>query len=161
MYYPREAERDNLYNRIVLLTLVCIIVLGIAAMAMREGGRYALLRIGAVETTGTIMQVESLPRNSGAVIVHYRYNDRSGRAHDAEYLDTRFGEQSQYVEGGPVALVYCHWFPSINSITERLHQLRPGFYIMTGGVLIVMLLFGISLLTFWKIGRMSAEDVYY
>jgi hypothetical protein len=161
MYYPREAERDNLYNRIILLTLVCIIVLGIAAMAMREGGRYALLRISAVETFATITQIEALPRNSSAAILHYRYNDPSGHAHEGEYLDTRYGEQSRYVEGGPIALVYCDWFPSINSLAEQLNHLRPGFFIMTGGVLIVMVLFGISLLTFWKIGRMSAEDVYY
>ena len=81
MYYPREAERDNLYNRIILLTLVCILVLGIAAMAMREGGRYALLRISAVETSATVTQIEPLPRNSSAAILHYRYNDQSGHSH--------------------------------------------------------------------------------
>jgi hypothetical protein len=161
MYYPREAERDNLYNRIILLTLVSIIVLGIAAMAMREGGRYALLRLSPVETFATITQIESLPRNSSAAIIHFRYTDQSGHAHDAEYLDTRYGEQHRYVEGGPVALVYCDWFPSINSLAEQLNHLRPGFFIMTGGVLIVLVLFGLSLLTFWRMGRMSAEDVYY
>jgi hypothetical protein len=33
MYYPREAEKDHLFNRVILLTVACCVVLILAGMA--------------------------------------------------------------------------------------------------------------------------------
>ncbi|WP_263262347.1 DUF3592 domain-containing protein [Pseudomonas sp. RIT-PI-S] len=161
MYYPREAERDNLYTRVILLTLACIVLLGIAAMARRDGSLYSALQLSAVDAAGTVTRIEWLPRNSRAAIIQYRYSDSAGEAHEGEYVDAFYSEDTQYTQGGPVQLVYSGWFPSMSSIAEHEHRLRPGFYIMAGGVLTALVLLGICGYTLGRIGRMTAEDVRY
>jgi hypothetical protein len=57
MYYPREAEKDHLFNRVILLTVACCVVLILAGMARHEGIAYAAIRLSPVETTGTVTQL--------------------------------------------------------------------------------------------------------
>lgn len=40
MFYPREAKKDHLYNRIVLLTVACLILLFLASLAKHSGSIY-------------------------------------------------------------------------------------------------------------------------
>lgn len=153
MFDPREAERDNLYNRVVLLTIACCVLLALAAMARHEGLTYAALRWTGAQVTGTITQLEEIPRNPDANIVHYRYVDQDNRSHEGEYLDSRCGEKQDCDIDQDVALLYSRWFPEFSAIAANLHTYRPGFYIMSGGVLLSLLFFGIP---FWTLGRISA-----
>jgi hypothetical protein len=36
MYYPREAEKDHLFHRVILPTVACCVVLILTAMARHE-----------------------------------------------------------------------------------------------------------------------------
>ncbi|MFV2950269.1 hypothetical protein ACNIZR_33440, partial [Pseudomonas japonica] len=48
------------YNRVILLTFACCVLLGLAAMARQQGAVYAAIQWSAVEVTGTVTQVESI-----------------------------------------------------------------------------------------------------
>lgn len=161
MFHPREAARDNLFNRVTLLTIACIVLLSIAVMARKDGIRYAALRVDSVETTGRVTLVELPPGNSETGIVHYQYSDNSPEMRAGEYFDPRYSTGTQYEVGDAIQLQYCRWLPSISSTAEQLPRLVPSFYIMVGSVTFALLLLGISWLTICQISRMSAEDVYY
>lgn len=161
MFYPREAARDHLYNRVVMLTIACIVALFIAVMAKKDGIRYAALLVDASETIGMVTLVELPPGNSQTGIVQYRYSDDSARSHEGEYFDPRYSTGIQYDVGSPIQLRYCRWLPSISSTVDQLPGLVPGFYMMTGALIVALLLLGISLLTICQISRMKAEDAYY
>ncbi len=49
MFYPREAEKDHLYNRIVLLTVACCVLLFLPSLAKDSGSIYGTTRWSAVE----------------------------------------------------------------------------------------------------------------
>lgn len=161
MYYPREAEKDHLYNRVILLTVACCVLLALAAMARQQGAVYAAIQWSAVEVTGTVTQLEDIPRNDMVKIIHYRYFDNDGQVHDDECWDKRYREHAPYEVGQDISLVYSRWFPRVSSITTELHTYRPGFYIMTGGVLLTLLFLGISFKTLGRIFTLKQEDRFY
>ncbi|MCP1444791.1 hypothetical protein J3D54_003923 [Pseudomonas sp. GGS8] len=161
MFYPREAEKDHLYNRIILLTIACCVLLSLAAMARHQGSIYATIQFSAVEVTGTVTQLENIPRTNMAKIIHYQYVDYDRQVHDGEYWDERYAERPQYEVGQDISLLYSRWFPRVSSITTELHTYRPGFFIMTGGVLLALLFLGISFRTISRISAMKQEDRFY
>lgn len=161
MFYPREAEKDHLYNRVILLTIACCVLLSLAAMARHQGSIYGAIQLSAVEVTGTVTQLEDIPRSSSAKIIHYQYIDHDRQVHEDKYWDERYGENSQYQVGEGISLLYSGWFPQISSITTELHTYRPGFFIMTGGVLLALLFLGISFRTMSRIFAMKQEDRFY
>lgn len=144
MFHPREAARDHLFNRVTMLTIACIVLLGFALMASEDGIRYAALRMSPFETIGTVTWVELPPEDSRTAIVHYQYSDNSSDVLEAEYFYPRYDTGTQYEAGDAIQLKYCRWSPSINSPVERLPSLVPGFYIMAGTLGLVLLLLGIS-----------------
>ncbi|MDO7897438.1 DUF3592 domain-containing protein [Pseudomonas citrulli] len=161
MFHPREAEKDHLYNRIVLLTVACCVLLFLASMAKQSGTIYGAIQWSAVEVTGTVTQLESIPMNENGMIIHYRYLDGDQQPHDDEYADQRYSEHNQYEVGGDVPLLYSRWFPQISSIASELHTYRPGFIIMAGGIALTLLFFAISFTTFGQIYRIKDEDRFY
>lgn len=54
MYYPREAEKDHLYTRIILLTVACCVLLFLASLAKHSGIIYGAIQWSAVEVKGTV-----------------------------------------------------------------------------------------------------------
>lgn len=161
MFYPREAEKDNLYNRIVLLTVACLILLFLASLAKHSGIIYGAIQWSAVEVKGTVTQLESIPMNENGMIIRYRYLDSDQQVHEDEYPDQRYNEHDQYEVGGDVPLLYSRWFPQISSIATELHTYRSGFFVMTGGVLLTLVFLWISFRTFGRIYRMKEEDRFY
>ncbi|WP_339526483.1 DUF3592 domain-containing protein [Pseudomonas sp. EL_65y_Pfl2_R96] len=161
MFYPREAEKDHLYNRVILLSIACCVLLSLAAMARHQGSIYAIIQLSAAEVTGTVTQLEDIPRNSMVKIIRYQYVDHDRQVHEGEYQDQRYDEHSQYEVGQDISLLYSRWFPRVSSITTELHTYRPGFFIMTGGVLLALLFLGISFRTISRIFAMKQEDRFY
>lgn len=161
MFYPREAEKDHLFNRVILLTVACCVVLLLASMARGEGILYAALKLGAIETSGTVTQLDDIQMNSDGKIIHYTYTDDKGQVHEAEYVDERYAQNTHYETGGPIPLLYSRWLPEKNSIASQVESNRPGFYIMTGGVLLALLFLGISFRTLGRIYAMKEEDKFY
>jgi len=82
MFYQREAEKDHLYNRIVLLTVACCVLLFLASMAKHSGSIYGAIRWSAVEVKGTVTQLERIPMNANGIILHYRYVDSDQQVHE-------------------------------------------------------------------------------
>lgn len=161
MFYPREAERDHLYNRVILLTIACCVLLLLAAMARQEGSIYAAIQLGALETKGTVTQLEDIPMNKNGKVIHYQFIDHDGHVHEDEYIDERYGQKIRYDVNGDISLLYSRWLPQINSITTELHTYRPGFYIMTGGVLLALLFLAMSIRTISHIFALKQEDRLY
>lgn len=161
MYYPREAEKDHLYNRVILLTFACCVLLGLVAMARQQGAVYAAIQWSAVEVTGTVTQVEAIPRNDTVKLIHYRYVDGDGRAHEDQCWDKRYDEHAPYAVGQDISLVYSRWLPQVSSITTVLRSYRPGFYIMASGILLTLLFLGISFKTLGRISTLKQEDRFY
>jgi len=161
MFYPREAEKDHLYNRIVLLTVACCVLLLLASLAKHSGTIYGAIQWSAVEVKGTVTLLESIPMNENGIIIHYRYTDSDQQVHEDEYPDQRYNEHDQYEVGGDVPLLYSRWFPQISSIATELHTNRASFFVMAGGVLLTLVFLGISFRTFGRIYRMKEEDRFY
>jgi hypothetical protein len=161
MSYPREAEKDHLYNRVILLTVACCVLLLLAAMARHEGLAFAAIKLGEVEITGTVTYVGDIPRNSAAKIVHYDYVDQDGQLHEDRYRTGGYDQSISFETGQNIPLVYSAWFPGISSPATQLGTLRPGFIIMSGGVLLTLLLLGISYRTMGRISAMKREDRFY
>lgn len=161
MFYPREAEKDHLYNRIVLLTIACLMLLFLASLAKNSGIVYGAIQWSAVEVNGTVTQLEGIPMNKNGVIIHYRYLDDDQQVHEDEYPDQRYNEHAQYAVGAEVPLLYSRWFPQINSIATELHTHRASFLVMTGGVLLALICLWISFRTFGRIYRLKEEDRFY
>jgi hypothetical protein len=161
MYYPREAEKDHLFNRVILLTVACCVVLILAGMARHEGIAYAAIRLSPVETTGKVTQLDNILMNSDGKVIHYRYTDHDGQVHDDQFVDERYAQKTAYETGGSIELIYSRWLPGQNSIARELNGNRPGFYIMLGGVLLALFFLGISARTLGRIYAMKEEDRFY
>jgi len=161
MFYPREAERDHLYNRAILLTIACCVLLLLAAMAQQEGSIYAAIQLSSLEAKGTVTQLEDIPMNKDGKVIHYKFIDHDGHVQGGEYSDERYGQKIQYDVNGEISLLYSRWFPQISSITTELHTYRPSFYIMTGGILLTLLFLGVSIRTIGRIFAMKQEDCFY
>ncbi|WP_348970999.1 hypothetical protein [Pseudomonas atacamensis] len=161
MYYPREAAKDHLYNRVVMLTVACCVVLLLAGMARHQGILYALLNFNGAQTNGTVTQLEEILMNKNGKIIHYRYADELGQLHEGDFVDERYAEHTQYEVNGPIALLVSPWMPEKSAIASQLQSYRAGFYIMTGGVTISLLFLLISGRTFWQIQAMKEQDRYY
>jgi hypothetical protein len=161
MYYPREAEKDHLFNRVILLTVACCVVLILAGMARHEGIRYAAIQLGPVETVGTVTQLDDIRMNRDGKVIHYRYTDLDGQVHDNQYVDERYATKTAYETGGSIPLLYSRWLPAQSSIARELNGNRPGFYIMMGGGLLALLFLGISARTLGRIYAMKEEDRFY
>jgi hypothetical protein len=161
MFNTREAERDHLYNRVVLLTIACCVLLGLAAMAKREGLTYAAPQWNGAPVTGTVTLLEDIPRNRVAKIVHYRYVDQDNRPHEGQYLDSGCGERQDCDADQDVTLIYSRWFPEFSAIASDVHTYRPGFYIMSGGILLSLLFFGISFSTLGRISAMKRDQAQH
>ncbi|MOA54644.1 hypothetical protein D3C78_1783020 [compost metagenome] len=99
--------------------------------------------------------------NENGIIIHYRYTDGDQQVHEDEYVDQRYNEHTQYEVGGDVPLLYSRWFPQVSSIATELHTYRASFFVMAGGVLLTLVLLGISFMTFGSIYRMKEEDRFY
>lgn len=126
MFYPREAEKDHLYNRIVLLTVACCVLLFLASMAKDSGTIYGAIRWSAVEVQGTVTQLENMQMNKDGAVIHYRYIDNDQQVHEDAYADQRYSEHNHYEIGGEIPLLYSRWFPQISSIATELHTFRAG-----------------------------------
>jgi hypothetical protein len=161
MYYPREAEKDHLYNRIVLLTVACCVLLLLASLAKHSGSIYGAIRWSAVEVNGTVTQLESIPMNENGIILHYRYVDSDQQVQEDEYPDQRYREHRQYQVGEEIPLLYSRWFPQISSLATELNTYRASFIVMAGGVLLTLVCLGISFMTFGRIYGMKEEDRFY
>ncbi|CAI8810319.1 MULTISPECIES: DUF3592 domain-containing protein [Pseudomonas] len=161
MFYPREAARDHLYNRIVMMTVACCVVLLLAGMARQQGILYGALSFNGVETSGIVTELEEIMMNDNGMIIHYRYSDTQGQIHQGQYQDERYAEHTQYDIGGPVPLLVSRWLPDKSTLASELHTYRPGFYIMTGGFLLGLLCLLISGRTFWQIQAMKEQDRFY
>lgn len=161
IYYPREAAKDHLYNRIVMLTVACCVVLLLAGMARHQGILYALLNFNGAQTDGTVTQLEEIMMNKNGKIIHYRYADEHGQLHEGDFVDERYAEHTQYELNGPIALLVSPWMPEKSAIATQLQSYRAGFYIMTGGVILSLLFLLISGRTFWQIQAMKEQDRYY
>lgn len=161
MYYPREAAKDHLYNRVVMLTVACCVVLLFAGMARHQGILYALLNFNGAQTNGTVTQLEEILMNKNGKIIHYRYADELGQLHEGDFVDERYAEHTQYEVNGPIALLVSPWMPEKSAIASQLQSYRAGFYIMTGGVTLALLFLLISGRTFWQIQAMKEQDRYY
>ncbi|PWK39615.1 DUF3592 domain-containing protein [Pseudomonas sp. OV226] len=161
MFYPREAEKDHLYNRVILLTVACLVVLLLAGMARQEGMLYAAIQLVPIETTGTVTQLGDIRMNRDGKVIHYRYTDQDGQVHDDQYVDERYAQKTAFETGGSIPLIYSRWLPGQSSIARELNGNRPGFYIMMGGVLLTLLFLGISFRTLGRIARMKEEDRFY
>ncbi|RON66919.1 hypothetical protein BK669_02055 [Pseudomonas fluorescens] len=161
MYYPREAAKDHLYNRIVMLTVACCVVLLLAGMARNQGILYGVLNLNGVDTRGTVTQLENIPMNKNGKVIHYRYADEQGQVHEGQHADERYAEHTQYEVDGPISLLVSRWMPDKSCIASQLQSYKTGFYIMTGGVLLALLFLLISGRTFWQIQAMKEQDRFY
>ncbi|WP_122663676.1 DUF3592 domain-containing protein [Pseudomonas viridiflava] len=161
MYYPREAEKDHLYNRVILLIIACCVMLVLAAMARSSGLIYAAIKTGAVEVNATVTQVEDISRTSDMKLIHYRYVDQNEQTHEDAYVRDWPEKSESYEVGQTVPVLYSRWFPSKNSFSGKLNSHRPGFFIMTGCLSLALLTLLISLWTIRRIGILKAEDRYY
>jgi len=161
MFYPREAEKDHLYNRIVLLTIACVLLLFLASLAHHSGSIYGAIRWSPVEVKGTVTQLEDIPMNPDGKVIYYRYVDSDQQVHEDEYADQRYNEHDQYQVGGEISLLYSRWLPQISTIATELHTNRASFIVMAGGVSLTLVFFWISFRTFGRIYGMKQEDRYY
>jgi len=162
MYYPREAERDHLFNRAALLFFLILLACGIAMMSREDGLRYAALQMSPKEVTGTVTQVDEQWRGKSFLgqYVHYAFDDRTTQGEGMLYLGTSTPSGS-YLQGGPVEVVYSEWFPSYHNLATERRFGRPGFYIFSGCVAIIVLGFGLLFWTTHRIFRHREEDRHY
>ncbi|EJM08504.1 MULTISPECIES: DUF3592 domain-containing protein [Pseudomonas] len=161
MYYPREAAKDHLYNRIVMLTVACCVVLLLAAMAHKSGMLYGALSFNGVENRGSVTALEQIPMNANGKVIHYQYTDAQGQTHEGQHADERYVEHTQYEVDGPITLLVSPWMPDKSCIASQLQSYRTSFCIMTGGVLLALLFLLISGRTFWQIQAMKEQDRFY
>lgn len=161
MYYPREAEKDHLYNRVILLTIACCVLLAFAFMARGSGVIYGAIHLSPTEAVGTVAQIERFEKNSRFATIHYTYTDHDGQVHENSYFDAYYDEHPAYDVGGPIDIQYSAWFPSVSSLSSALHTYRMSFYIMATALLLVLLFLGISAWTINRIASMKAADRVY
>ncbi|MGE8186024.1 hypothetical protein [Pseudomonas sp. NPDC086278] len=161
MFYPREAEKDHLFTRVILLTFACCFVLMLAGMSRHEGLRYAAIQLSPVDITGTVTQLEEIRMNPNGKIIHYRYTDPDGKVHDDQYVDQRYAQKTAYEPGGSIALLVSGWLPAQNSIASELNGNRPGFYILLVSVALALWTLEISFKTMGRIYAMKEEDRFY
>lgn len=161
MYCPQETEKDHLYNRFILLGMALCVVVTLAIMARQQGVVYAAMQWSTVEVTGTVTRLEDIPRSDMLKIIHYRYLDNDQKVHEGEGLDKRYGEHPTYDVGQEISLVYSRGFPGISSTTRDLHSYRPGFYVLTSGVLLALVFLGIGLKLLKRIFVLKRKDRCY
>ena len=160
MYYAREAERDFLFTRAVLLFLFSLILALMLSLSVSRGAPHGLIKAGPVETVGQITQLESVgPRNS-STNVYYTFS-HEGQREDGMVNNSFYVQDPGYEVGDPVAIVYSKWFPTVHNIKANFHYSSPNFYITSVSASLIALCFALILWTVHRIYQHKAEDRYY
>jgi hypothetical protein len=160
MYYAREAERDFLFTRAVLLFLFTLILALMLALSISRGTPYGLIKAAPVETIGQVTQLESVgPRNS-STNVYYTFN-HEGRRQDGMVNNSSYVEDPGYEVGSLVPVVYSKWFPTVHNLKANFHASSPNFYIMSASAGLMLLCWMLIIRTVYRIYQHKAEDRYY
>jgi hypothetical protein len=160
MYYAREAERDFLFTRAVLLFLFTLILALILSLSVSRGARHGLIKAGPIETVGQITQLESVgPRNS-STNVYYTFS-HEGQREDGMVNNSFHVEDPGYEIGADVAVVYSRWFPSVHNIKANFHYSSPNFFILSVSASLMILCWVLILWTVHRIYQHKADDRYY
>ena len=137
MYYAREAERDFLFTRAVLLFLFSLILALMLSLSVSRGAPHGLIKAGPVETVGQITQLESVGPRKSSTNVYYTFS-HDGQREDGMVNNSFYVQDPGYEVGDPVAVVYSKWFPTVHNIKANFHYSSPNFYIMISMPQIVM-----------------------
>ena len=160
MYYAREAERDFLFTRAVLLFLFTLILALMLSLSISRGTPYGLIKAAPVETVGQITQLENVGPRHSSTNVYYTFS-HEGQREDGMVNNSFYVEDPGYEVGDPVPVVYSKWFPTVHNIKANFHASSPNFYIMIVSTGLILLFWGMITWTVYRIYQHKAEDRYY
>lgn len=160
MYYAREAERDYLFTRAVLLFLFTLILSLMLSLSVSRGAPHGLIKAAPVEAVGEITQLESVGPRNASTNVYYSFS-HEGQREDGMVNNSSFVEDPGYEVGDEVAVVYSKWFPTVHNIKANFHSSSPNFYIMSASSGLMIVCWMLILWTVHRIYQHKAEDRYY
>ena len=160
MYYPREAQRDFLFTRAVMLFVATLVLALMLFLSKDRGAPYALIKASPVETTGQVTQLESFGNWGTITNVYYSFKHDE---HDQDGMATTSGYAGGpvYEVGSPVQVVYSKWFPSVHNLKANFNSGRWNFYIMSASAVLIALCQALMFWTLFRIYRHKEEDRQY
>lgn len=159
MPYPREAERDYLYTRRIILVLFSLIAAFLMSACIDKGLSYLAIELDYNKTDATIVKVEE--KSDGLRLLTYSFVTTKGINKEVMIAArwNTFNHEPELGESLPV--VFSGFLPDQNTPYE-LHQYhKSSFYICLFSALVIVITIVLVFFTGKKIQKQKEEDKYY
>ena len=162
MYYPREAQKGNLYTQQAILLILLPIIMVVGLYAKADALNYGAIEINPLHTNARVIAVRDYGFNSTSYDVFYLFDteDASQWVSKYRYNDVN-REYQRPVTGDAITITYSAWAPEYN-IPANMHRFtRTAFYIFVCSTIAFFLTCASIVYLIVKIELHKKQDKYY
>lgn len=161
MYYPREAQKDNLYTQTFLPMLLIIPLALVLALAKGDATLHARASISPTQAIGTIEKITPDEESPNILHIHYQFQTKDNTTLQGIYSQNKLHDKSLYATGQNIPIIYSKLFPN-SSISEYAHNASiPGFYIFMSCIFLIFCCLCYSGWSLIKLRKHTEEDINY
>jgi len=160
MYYPREAQRDYLYTRNIILVIFSAVAGLVASYTFDSAILYAAIEADPNKSLAVITQIDKNPRNSRALTIEYEFTKSNESRIEGEYKMYTDYESAPFI-GDKFEVIYSGFLPEYNSRSSKHPDESMSFYIFIGNILFIIFCFFLVFSTGRKIQKLKESDKFY
>ena len=157
MYEPREALKDFLYMRVVVLVLLIGVCGLIGSFAFREGVLYASVSMSPIRVVG---EVTSYLETKYSVETVYTFIDQDGNVRSGERSFSRSDHDSPRLRE-QVEVLYASFDSELHSLEQDFHRNEIPFYMLSAAILISIFSVTMIIVSTFRIIQFTRESRYY
>jgi len=157
MFYPREARRDKLTQRLVYMIFVIFAGTVFVIMARNDGLPYGSFLIQKENSVGKVTKIID---NGGNYILTYNFTDQSN-GHHVKTIFINANLPFVYSTGAEIDITYFPYNPDISYVSSLVPFLMTSLWIMAIGALLTLLAIVISVVTVLGLLKHRREDFNY
>ncbi|MCC2522198.1 hypothetical protein [Vibrio coralliilyticus] len=162
MYYPREAQRGNLYTQKTILLILLPIVMLVGLYAKSEALNYGAIELSPAQANALVTEVRENKYNSNKYQVFYTFTSDKSVSHQSVYrVNDIHDKYPKPKEGERINVAYSSWFPEYN-IPANYHSFnQTSFFIFVSSVLAFLAVIAGVIYLIIKIEAHKQQDRYY
>ncbi len=162
MYYPREAQKGNLYTQQAILLILLPIIMVVGLYAKADALRYGAIEINPVLANAQVLAIRDHRFNSTTYEVFYLFNTEDSSQWLSRYRVNDVNREYQKpVVGDVIEIAYSAWAPEYN-IPANMHPVtQTAFYIFVCSVIAFLLTCAGIVYLIVKIAQHKQQDRYY
>ncbi len=162
MYYPREAQKGNLYTQQAILLILLPIIMVVGLYAKADALNYGAIEINPVHTQAQVLAIRDHSFNATSYEIFYLFTTEDSSQWIGKYqVNDVNREYPKPAAGDELALAYSGSAPEYN-IPANMHPFtKTAFAIFVSSLLAFVFTFGAIVYLIIKIEKHKQQDKYY